>query len=279
MKYRKSIARTLQSQSIPNGLRRASPNGVRSHGHGDCCARCPGRSSLGLRPTDAPWQTNVSRTTRSIGSPSNLAPWVAPGVVPAAWARSGLLKATLVAAAVAAAVLAATPAAHAQDAPAAGQSASAPAATPGSTASSDPSSSAPASTTSSTPPPATAGQAPAGQSTGSKTDPVCFKLTGHCVDSSKATAKAGTAGSTKAGSTTGKKPLNLTAPDVRTVVPESELKEPLPNTEQITETQEADTVSVKGDQGVPPDVPVGFGAIWWALNHPSQSWRIFTPDE
>jgi hypothetical protein len=108
---------------------------------------------------------------------------------------------------------------------------------------------------------------------------VCFKLTGHCVDSSKAAAKAGTAGSTKAGSTTGKKPLNLTAPDVRTVVPESELKEPLPNTEQVTETQEADTVSVKGDQGVPPDVPVGFGAIWWAVNHPSQAWRIFTPDE
>jgi hypothetical protein len=220
-----------------------------------------------LRPTDAPWQINVSRsTTRSIGSPSNLATWAAPG---------GLLKATLVAAAVAAAVLAATPAAHAQDAPAAGQSPSAPAA---STASSAPSSPPPASTTtgaSSSAPPA-AGEAPAGQSTGSKTDPVCFKLTGHCVDSSKA---AGTAGSTKAGSTTGKKPLNLTAPDVRTVVPESELKEPLPNTDQITETQEADTVSVQGDQGVPPDVPGGFGAIWWAVNHPSQAWRILTPAE
>jgi hypothetical protein len=108
---------------------------------------------------------------------------------------------------------------------------------------------------------------------------VCFKLTGHCVDSSKAAAKAGTAGSTKAGSTTGKKPLNLTAPDVRTVVPESELKEPLPNTDQVTETQEADTVSVQGDQGVPPDVPGGFGAIWWAVNHPSQAWRILTPAE
>jgi hypothetical protein len=223
-----------------------------------------------LRPTDAPWQINVSRsTTRSIGSPANLA----------TWAAGGLQKATLVAAAVAAAaVLAATPAAHAQDAPAAGQSASAPAATPGSTASSAPSSPPSTTDTSSSAPPA-AGQAPAGQSTGSKTDPVCFKLTGHCVDSSRATAKAGTAGSTKAGSTAGKKPLNLTAPDVRTVVPESELKEPLPNTDQITETQEADTVSVKGDQGVPADVPVGFGAIWWAVNHPSQAWRIFTPDE
>jgi hypothetical protein len=272
MKYRKSIARTLQSQSIPNGLRQPSQMGYAGMGMAIAVQGVRGVVACRLRPTDAPWQINVSRsTTGSIGSPANLATWAAPG---------GLLKATL-AAALAAAVLAATPAAHAQDAPAAGQSASAPAATPGSTASSAPSSPPPASTTgttSSSAPPA-AGEAPAGQSTGSKTDPVCFKLTGHCVDSSKAAAKAGTAGATKAGSTTGKKPLNLTAPDVRTVVPESELKEPLPNTDQITETQEADTVSVQGDQGVPPDVPGGFGAIWWAVNHPSQAWRILTPAE
>ena len=197
---------------------------------------------------------NVSRTIRSTGRPANL-----------------------VAAAVAAAILAATPAAHAQDAPAAGQSASAPASTPGSSASQAPSSPAPASATSSGTAPATAVEAPAGQSTGSKNEPVCFKLTGHCVDSSKAAAKAGTAGGAKAAS--GKKPLNLTAPDVRTVVPESELKEPLPTTDQVTETQEADTVSVKTEQGVPPDVPGGFGAIWWAVNHPSQAWRILAPAE
>ena len=105
---------------------------------------------------------------------------------------------------------------------------------------------------------------------------MCFKLTGHCVDSSKA-PKTGTA--TAKTDATGKKPLNLTAPDVRTVVPEEELKEPLPTTDQITEVQETDTVSVKGDEGVPPDVPLGFGAIWWAMNHPSQAWRIFTPAE
>jgi hypothetical protein len=97
------------------------------------------------------------------------------------------------------------------------------------------------------------------------------------VDSSKASGtKAGTAAA-KAGST-GKKPLNLTAPDVSTVVPEEELKEPLASTEQITETQESDTVSVKGE-GVPTDVPMGLGAIWWAVSHPSQAWRILTPAE
>ena len=103
-------------------------------------------------------------------------------------------------------------------------------------------------------------------------------MTGHCVDSSKAPGKKAGSAAAKSG-TTGKKPLNLTAPDVSTVVPEQDLKEPLPNNDQVTETQEADTVSVKGEQGVPPEVPVGLGAIWWAVGHPSQAWRILTPSE
>ena len=114
----------------------------------------------------------------------------------------------------------------------------------------------------------------------SKSEPVCFKLTGHCVDASK--APAGTKSGTAAGKTdaqTKRKKLNLTAPDVRTVVPEQELKEPLPSEKQITEVQEAQTVSVKTDEGVPPDVPLGLGAIWWAVVHPSQAWRILTPAE
>jgi hypothetical protein len=194
-------------------------------------------------------------------------------------ARTRFLAASLVTAAVAAAILAAMPAAHAQDAPTTAQSSSAPASSPAAPSASAPASSSASSSTQPATGDTTAGQtAPAGQAAGSKNDPVCFKLTGHCVDSSKASGtKAGTAAA-KAGST-GKKPLNLTAPDVRTVVPEEELKEPLPNTDQITETQEADTVSVKGEQGVPPDVPGGLGAIWWAVSHPSQAWRILTPAE
>jgi len=118
---------------------------------------------------------------------------------------------------------------------------------------------------------------PNGADKTAKSPPVCFKLTGHCVEGSKApAAKGGAASAPKNGS---KQPaLNLTAPDVQTVVSADELKEPLPSNEQITEVQEADTVSIKGE-GVPTDVPVGFGAIWWALNHPSQAWRIVTPYE
>jgi hypothetical protein len=109
---------------------------------------------------------------------------------------------------------------------------------------------------------------------GNKPAPICFKLTGRCVDPAKApTAKAGATGDASA-----KRPLNLNAPDVRTVVPADELKEPLLTNEQIAETQEADTVAVKGNKDL-EEAPLGFGAIWWALNHPSQAWRIFTPVE
>jgi hypothetical protein len=238
---------------------------------------------------------NVSRTKRSIG---NLLDWATPvrldhrqpldpRLLPAARreaarrARNKVLMAGLVAAAVAAAILVAMPAAYAQDAPAtpATGQASQPVTSPSATAS--PSAPNSSTTGSSAAPAAGAGgtgQTTGGQSGDGKSSDVCFPLTGHCVENSKASGtKAGTAAAKS--STPSKKPLNLTAPDVRTVVPEEELKEPLPNPDQITETQESDTVSVKGEQGVPPDVPVGLGAIWWAVGHPSQAWRILTPSE
>ncbi len=117
-----------------------------------------------------------------------------------------------------------------------------------------------------------------------KPPPVCFKLTGRCVE--PASARNGKSGATTGhGAAAGQKdgasaqrPLNLTAPDVRSVVPAEELQEPLPSNDQITETQEADTVQIKGEKNA-PDVPGGFGALWWALNHPSQAWRIFAPAE
>src|SRR5262249_23918766 len=113
--------------------------------------------------------------------------------------------------------------------------------------------------------------------TGSGADrppPVCFKLTGRCVgvQPKKKSAVEATQPAAKA-SPSRKVPLNLAAPDVRSVLPPDQLNKPLPDTEQIAEIQEADTVAVKGERDA-PDVPGGFGAIWWALNHPSQAWRI-----
>jgi len=186
------------------------------------------------------------------------------------------LKAGLVVFAVAAALVAALPVAHAQQAPAGSQ---VPASSQAPVASKAPAS-APASSTA-TPAPAasssssSSADASSGQASANKSEPVCFKLTGHCVDASKGSTKSGTA---KAKTGANGKKLNLIAPDVSTVVPEQELKEPLPNAEQVTEVQEAQTVAVK-TEGVPTDVPQGLGAIWWAVVHPSQAWRIVTPYE
>jgi hypothetical protein len=102
---------------------------------------------------------------------------------------------------------------------------------------------------------------------------VCFKLTMRCVD---AKPQAGKGGATSTDPAAAQQPLNLNAPDIRTVVSPEELKEPLPSSSQIVEEQDTETVSVKGEKNA-PDVPGGFGALWWALNHPSQAWRIFAP--
>jgi hypothetical protein len=186
------------------------------------------------------WQIKVNRTTKDIdGFPGFLA------------AVATALLATM------------TAATHAQEAPAAPQAPS-----------SAPAASSPSATTPAPSSPSSSSSSAATTESGSKSDPVCFKLTGHCVDTSKTATKAGATKTAK----TGKK-LNLTAPDVSTVVPEQELKEPLPNPDQVTEVQEAQTVSVKTNEGVPPDVPGGLGAIWWAVVHPSQAWRIVTPAE
>lgn len=97
----------------------------------------------------------------------------------------------------------------------------------------------------------------------------CFQFTMRCLE--RKPAPSGSQG-------TAKRPLNLTAPDIRTVVSQEELQEPMPTADQQAQSEESDTVQVKGAPNT-PDVPGGFGALWWALNHPTQAWRIFAPAE
>ena len=120
--------------------------------------------------------------------------------------------------------------------------------------------------------------------------PVCFKLTQRCLDSksgsgTSSTGKAGQASTSKAAQASSSKnestpqhPLNLNAPDVRSVVPAEELREPLETPEQEAAAEDAATVQVKGESDA-PDVPGGFGALWWAMKHPSEAWRILAPVE
>ncbi len=66
--------------------------------------------------------------------------------------------------------------------------------------------------------------------------------------------------------------LDLKAPDIRRVVPEVELREPLQEPTDIEEQQ----VQVEGSR---PDVyvPGGIASLPWAVMHPTQAWRIFLP--
>ena len=66
--------------------------------------------------------------------------------------------------------------------------------------------------------------------------------------------------------------LDLKAPDIRRVVPEVQLHEPLEEPTEIDEPQ----VQV---QGTRPEVyvPGGIASLPWAVMHPTQAWRIFLP--
>src|SRR5262249_36877907 len=108
--------------------------------------------------------------------------------------------------------------------------------------------------------------------------PVCFNLTGRCVEPAKSATHrgAGASGTTQTGSSAGGEALDPPAPHVRTGIPAADLQEPLPHRGHIEEVQESETVAVKGESPG-PEVPMGFGAIWWAVNHPSNAWKIFLP--
>ncbi len=69
--------------------------------------------------------------------------------------------------------------------------------------------------------------------------------------------------------------LDLKAPDIHDVMSADEIAALLPDPEE-SDVVGAETVQVRG--AVPaPYVPGGFAAIYWAVTHPVQSWRIFAP--
>lgn len=118
-----------------------------------------------------------------------------------------------------------------------------------------------------------AANAGAGTNTKGKNPAVCFHLTMQCMGTTEAPPATATAvGATANGS------INLTPPDIRTVVSPQELSEPLPTPAEQQDAEEADTVQVRAAPTA-PDVPGGFGALWWALRHPTQAWRIVAPVE
>jgi hypothetical protein len=70
------------------------------------------------------------------------------------------------------------------------------------------------------------------------------------------------------------KVLDLKAPDIHDVMSADEIAAVLPYPDETEEGPE--TVQVQG--GVPaPYVPSGFAALYWAVTHPIQSWRVLAP--
>lgn len=102
---------------------------------------------------------------------------------------------------------------------------------------------------------------PAKSETTSTLGQVCFSVTLQCF-----VAKA-----------TGTHPsrLDLRAPAIASVVPQSELQTALPDPDEPK--YDEPLVKVEGERGVPVSVPVGIMSLPWAVRHPTQLWRIFLP--
>jgi hypothetical protein len=68
--------------------------------------------------------------------------------------------------------------------------------------------------------------------------------------------------------------LDLKAPDIHQVMSPQAIAAAIPNTDEPDIDQ--DTVRVHSE--IPaPYVPGGFGALYWAVTHPLEAWRILAP--
>jgi hypothetical protein len=69
--------------------------------------------------------------------------------------------------------------------------------------------------------------------------------------------------------------LDLKSPDIHEVMSAEQIAAAIPNPDDI-EDLDPETVQVHGATPA-PYVPGGFAAIYWAVTHPIQSWRVLAP--
>jgi hypothetical protein len=114
--------------------------------------------------------------------------------------------------------------------------------------------------------PAVARSIPGGAETGVR-KLVCLNMSLQCFSVTPPPAD----GTSKMAHT---RPLDLRAPDIRTLVPEAELRQRLddPYEQQQMQAQ----VQVEGSR---PEtyLPIGIASLPWAVMNPTQAWRIFLP--
>ena len=72
------------------------------------------------------------------------------------------------------------------------------------------------------------------------------------------------------------KVLDLKSPDIHDVMSADQIAAAMPNPDEIEDLDGPETVQVHS--AVPaPYVPGGFAALYWAVTHPLQSWRVLAP--
>jgi hypothetical protein len=98
----------------------------------------------------------------------------------------------------------------------------------------------------------------------------CLNMAMQCFSVQQAAANSTTPDST----TASLRRLDLHAPDIRRIVPDAQLREPIQDEYEVL--QETEQVQV---EGVRPEiyVPGGLMSLPWAVMNPTQAWRIFLP--
>ncbi len=70
--------------------------------------------------------------------------------------------------------------------------------------------------------------------------------------------------------------LDLHEPEIARVFPRAELQKRLPEPGEAEQEVQDTSVQVSGTRELAP-VSIGLASIPWAIRHPKQAWRIFTP--
>lgn len=79
-----------------------------------------------------------------------------------------------------------------------------------------------------------------------------------------------------AATTASAKAFDLSAPDIRRLYSEAELRSPLEDPYEEMQRLKEQQVKVEGARP-DPNLPIGILSLPWAVMHPTQAWRIFMP--
>lgn len=130
----------------------------------------------------------------------------------------------------------------------------------------------------------TAGAASGTPAAGGTVPVVCFKVSGICIGAEPAAVPAAPGNPESSAARSADPPpavqrsLDLSAPAVTRVIPQTEIESMFADSFAAEEAalEPPPTVEVESTRPA-PDVPSGLGALFWAIRHPTQAWRVIFP--